>query len=138
MTHEDSKVIELTEEECLSLVGDEGVGRIGFVENGHVFVYPVNYVRDGKGIAFRTDTGSSLYRMATAMVAFEADGINAPSKSGWSVLIRGIARVVTDAVDLPEREFFRHGIVPWAPGPKAEWMRLAHPVVTGRRVGPAV
>jgi hypothetical protein len=136
--HGETGVVELNEAECLSLIGEEGVGRIGFIEGGRVYVFPVNYIRDGRAVAFRTESGSALQRAATSEVAFEVDGVHEPSRSGWSVLVRGVARVVTDVIDLPEQSFFRHGVAPWEPGPKGEWVRIVPSEITGRRVGPDI
>jgi nitroimidazol reductase NimA-like FMN-containing flavoprotein (pyridoxamine 5'-phosphate oxidase superfamily) len=78
----------------------------------------VNYVRDRAGvIVIRTAAGTKLATADHANVTFEVDEIDQRTRSGWSVLVRGLAEEVTSAhqTELIERTRVT-GVQPWAPG----------------------
>jgi uncharacterized protein len=120
--------------ECLELVTEATVGRIAFFLGGEVEVLPVNYTLDGTAIAFRTAMGSKLgAAVQHATVTFEIDEYDEGEATGWSVLIKGQAEVVSDADTLERLE--RTGLAPYVTSvPHPEWV-LIHPnTVTGRRI----
>jgi nitroimidazol reductase NimA-like FMN-containing flavoprotein (pyridoxamine 5'-phosphate oxidase superfamily) len=123
----------LTENECLLLLGRSAVGRLAVVRDGRPDVFPVNFRRDGRTILFRTDAGTKLDQIGDgAPAAFEVDEHDAQSHTGWSVVVTGIARDVTDAED-PE-DLRRLRLDPWPPGPKARYVRLDPERIEGRRI----
>jgi len=123
-------------EECLRLLADEVVGRIGFVVAGAPEVLPVNYVLDGEAVVFRTAAGSKLDWATRAPVVFEVDHFDGATRSGWSVIVHGRADEVTtfDRVELRQR-VASLPVDPWAPGEKSHVVRIVPSVITGRRVG---
>ena len=135
MTDEyDISVTELDEETCWRLLARASFGRVGFVDiNGELAVLPVNASVHGGRVIFRTADGTSLARRADgAMVAFEADHTDHVAEAGWSVLVRGRLRDVSDEPIPPEwHEFAVH---PWAPPPRDRWMVIDSVRVTGRMV----
>src|SRR5581483_11023870 len=58
-----------------------------------------------------------------ANVTFEVDQIDERTRSGWSVLVRGLAEEVTSEhrTELIERTKAT-GVEPWAPGDRGHWM----------------
>jgi nitroimidazol reductase NimA-like FMN-containing flavoprotein (pyridoxamine 5'-phosphate oxidase superfamily) len=126
----------IAREECLTLLAREVVGRIGFVAAGRAEVLPVNYVLDGEAIVFRTAAGSKLDGASRAPVVFEVDSIDRATRSGWSVIVHGLAQEVTsfDGVELRER-VAALPVDPWAPAEKPHLVRVAPRFITGRRVG---
>ncbi|CAM5633790.1 hypothetical protein SHIRM173S_12464 [Streptomyces hirsutus] len=66
-------------------------------------VVPVNYDVINGGIAFRTAPKSLPAAAAGSQVAFEVDHVEEAMSQGWSVLVAGHARMVTepDAVRRP-------------------------------------
>jgi hypothetical protein len=126
----------ISREECLGLLADEVVGRIGFVVAGQAEVLPVNYVLDGDAVVFRTAAGSKLDGATRAPVVFEVDSIDRVTRSGWSVIMHGLAQEVTsfDRVEMRER-VSALPIDPWAPGDKRHLVRIVPGSITGRRVG---
>jgi uncharacterized protein len=91
----------LSKAECLSRLGATGLGRIAVVNGTEPVIFPVNYATYHGGIVFRTGPGAKLAAAARrAVLAFEVDGFDAVYHTGWSVLIVGPARVVTDAAEL--------------------------------------
>ena len=127
---------QLTGDECLALLGRSHLGRIAFIEGGRPLVLPVNYVLDDEAVVFRTDSGSKLDAAALGLpVAFEVDGIDPATRTGWSVVIRGQAEYVTSRAGLERLR--RLPPVPWAPGAKAHYVRIRATEVTGRRISVA-
>lgn len=124
---------ELDEAECRELLGTHGVGRIAVSDADGPVVVPVNYsVVDG-AIVFRTAADTTPALAAGNRVAFEVDRVDEAFSSGWSVLVRGGARSVTDPGDgrRLDREA-RSG--PWAGGARDLWIRVEPETVTGRRI----
>ena len=58
-------------------------------------IFPVNYGIDRGVIVIRTDEGTKLAAADHANVTFEVDAIDSRTRSGWSVLVRGLAEEVT-------------------------------------------
>jgi len=128
-------MVELGPDECLALLASVPVGRVGVTIDALPAVLPVNFVMWYGSILFRTVPGTKLDAAAAgAVVAFEADAYGtADAPGGWSVLVRGIAREVTDAAELAEV-----GSLPldsWAwDGRAGRYVTIEPTVMTGRRV----
>jgi nitroimidazol reductase NimA-like FMN-containing flavoprotein (pyridoxamine 5'-phosphate oxidase superfamily) len=122
--------------ECIRLLSDTRLGRVGFTSAAGPQVLPVNHtVLDGS-IVFRTDLYSSLADATReGTVAFEADELDDRMRSGWSVLVVGQAEHV-ESFDEMEDVFRRMG-QPWAPGSRPLVARIVPTQVTGRRFGRA-
>lgn len=131
-----SEMLELSRDECLRLLASHSFGRLAVsMGEGPPVIRPVNYVFDkpSQSVAFRTAPGSKFHALLrSADAAFEIDGIDEGSRTGWSVIMRG----VTDEVTNPSQ--IRHldglGLEPWAPGPKRHWMHIRAWTVSGRRI----
>lgn len=124
----------LPPEECWGKLGSEPVGRIAFVRSGEPTILPVNHVVDGRTILFRTTLGAKLSEDAMQQpIAFEVDGYESESRTGWSVLVRGRAEEVEPgeiATILDEQ-----GIDPWSEEVgRDQWVRVRPDEVTGRRI----
>lgn len=123
----------LDRDECMRLLGFAGVGRVAIVQGGQPMIFPVNYVIDGEEVLLRTAPGSKLdaaVRNQTAV--FEIDHSDPMYHTGWSVVVVGRAREVTD----PDRraEIGRLPLRPWAPGKKDHIVSITAERVTGRRI----
>jgi hypothetical protein len=88
-------------------------------------------------IVIRTSAGTKLAAAAHANVTFEVDQIDQLTRSGWSVLVRGLAEEVTTEhrAELVEATKAT-GVQPWAPGEHGHWLRLIPHAITGRRIVP--
>ncbi|MEU6244097.1 pyridoxamine 5'-phosphate oxidase family protein [Streptomyces sp. NPDC047024] len=120
-------------EECRALLGDHGVGRLAVVPDDGPVVVPVNYTVVDNAIVFRTAANATPALADGERVAFEVDRIDDAFSRGWSVLVRGDARIVTDPGErdeLAERAYSG----PWAGGTRDVWVRLDPDAVTGRRI----
>ncbi len=129
-------MLELSREECLRLLASHHFGRLAVnIGDGPPVIRPVNYLFDerSQSVVFRTAPGSKFHALLhSAKAAFEIDGIDEGSRTGWSVIIHG----VTDEVSSPSEvhRLDRLALEPWAPGPKRYWMHIRAWTVSGRRI----
>ncbi|GAA4931675.1 hypothetical protein GCM10023237_62280 [Streptomyces coeruleoprunus] len=127
------ELVDLGPEECWTLLGTHGVGRVAVTSHEGPAILPVNYLVAGREVAFRTSPDSVPAKAASGEVAFEVDHIDDAFSQGWSVLVVGAARTVTDpdgVRDLEEHAFTS----PWAGGERDLWVAIAPARVTGRRI----
>ena len=124
----------LDRDECLRLLGGAVIGRVGVSSGALPRVLPVNFRLDGDRILIRTSRGTKLdAATANAVVAFEVDEIDPVNQTGWSVLITGVAREVTDPDELAEVR--AEPLARWAPpGPNDRVMAISTELVDGRRI----
>ena len=130
----DVRTEELSRDESIRLLQFESfVGRVGFVLDGKPVILPVNYLAENGSVVFCTTTGSTLSALAGGVdVAFEVDDSRPLYHSGWSVLVRGTAREVTDAAEL---ERLRLGpLKSWAVRRHPQWIRITIDEISGRRL----
>jgi len=134
MTTHEQRLEELTTAQCHELLGSQVLGRLAVVEGEHPLVVPVNYAMSGGVVVLRT--GEPLRRRVDHRnVAFQVDSVEPSTRSGWSVLVQGLAEEVGDEhrAELVERTR-RSGVDPWAPGERDHWVRVIPHRVTGRRL----
>jgi nitroimidazol reductase NimA-like FMN-containing flavoprotein (pyridoxamine 5'-phosphate oxidase superfamily) len=132
-------LLELEAEECYRLLAGHEIGRLGVFAEHYPLIFPVNYALDrGDVIVVRTHAGTMLAAGSRANVTFEVDDIDRRRRSGWSVLVRGLAEELTSAhrAELIERTT-HSGVRPWAPGEHERWMRIIPHGISGRRIVPA-
>lgn len=123
-------------DECLHLLSEERVGRIGLLDAGSPVIMPVNFALDGSSIVFRSGRGAKLDAAVMGRpVCVEVDSWNVLEHTGWSVLAKGIAEHVTDGAEIDRLD--RFPVRPWAsPEVRHEWIRVHVEDVTGRRIRP--
>ncbi|MES9523564.1 helix-turn-helix domain-containing protein [Streptomyces capoamus] len=124
---------ELTTLECRTLLGSHGVGRLAVATTTGPEIVPVNYSIVDEAIVFRTAAGATPALADGRPVAFEVDRIDEAFSQGWSVLVRGVARVVTDPEQQCRYDEKAHS-KPWAGGDRELWLRIEPGMVTGRRI----
>ncbi|MFD5891725.1 helix-turn-helix domain-containing protein [Streptomyces sp. NPDC060334] len=129
----DTALTTLEEDECRTLLGTHGVGRIAVFTPEGPAVLPVNYLIAGSDIAFRTAVEALAARAAGTEVAFEIDNIDDVTAGGWSVLAVGELEAVTDSEEIRHLTAAARS-QPWAGGPRTHWMKLTPVRLTGRRV----
>lgn len=130
---------ELTYEEMRRLLPTEEVGRLAVVVGHHPQVFPVNYRMDADIVVFRTRDGTKLRAAHHSNVSFEVDHIDPVSRSGWSIVIEGVAEDTTDLRPGPSVEHSRRvDVDPWAGGDESRLVRILPTRMTGRRIRPAV
>ncbi|ALV39010.1 MULTISPECIES: pyridoxamine 5'-phosphate oxidase family protein [Streptomyces] len=125
---------ELERQECLRLLAKAPVGRIVHTRQALPAVLPVNFALDTDGaVLLRTSATSELVRAIDgAVVAFEADEVDADAHAGWSVVVTGHAAMVTDPAE--QERLLRTGPRSWAPSPREVFVRIEPELVTGREL----
>jgi nitroimidazol reductase NimA-like FMN-containing flavoprotein (pyridoxamine 5'-phosphate oxidase superfamily) len=134
MTGGEARLHDLSRAECLELLQYHSfVGRLGFLDGDRPMVLPVNYLADEGAVVFATFEGGVLASVAGREVVFEVDDSRPLEHSGWSVVVRGTARAVTDTGEV---DALRRGpLRSWAAPAPAVWMRIAIAEISGRRLG---
>jgi len=134
--HPVSEMLVLPRAECLRLLATNRFGRLAVaLDNGTPVIRPVNYMfhEPSQSVVFRTSDGSKLYAVIKAgEAAFEIDGVDEGSRTGWSVIVSGVAEEVTNPSDV--RHLDALGVAPWAPGRRRRWVRIRARTITGRRI----
>jgi hypothetical protein len=127
--------IDLDRAEALSLLGSVSLGRLVFTRQALPTVRPVNHIVDGGDIVIRTHEGAALTWHARhagdagVVVAYEADVIDPVTHTGWSVVVTGYARLVTDPDELA---WIQGRLEPWVPQPEMDHaVRIRPEMVTG-------
>jgi nitroimidazol reductase NimA-like FMN-containing flavoprotein (pyridoxamine 5'-phosphate oxidase superfamily) len=132
----ESTLEELDEATCLELLSRTPVGRIGFVHKGALQILPVNHAVDDGSVVFRTTSGAKLntaLRESGQEVVYEADGWDASTRTGWSVLIRGSIAVVSDEVERTRLDQLQ--MRAWADDrSRRAWIRVEATEISGRRI----
>jgi len=127
--------VELSAQECTTLIAGGGIGRVVFCNERGPQIYPVSFIVHGDDIIFRT---SSYTTLGTSMhgqpVAFEVDELDLERRLGWSVIVTGVAQALDDPDDVA-RLSHCEGLEPWAGGARRLYVRIAPRGITGRRVG---
>ena len=135
MPVEGNPVRVLGDDEAWDLLSGVALGRLVTAGGGQVEIFPINFVAQDRSVLFRTAEGTKLFgAVMNDSVLFEAD--DHTDAGGWSVVIRGTARVLSTAADI--READRAQLVPWIPTEKLRYVRITPNDVSGRhfRFGP--
>jgi nitroimidazol reductase NimA-like FMN-containing flavoprotein (pyridoxamine 5'-phosphate oxidase superfamily) len=129
----DARLRNLSRSECLVLLQQAQVGRIGYVVDGLAVILPVNFVLFHEDIVFCTAKGGTLAWLSTRQrVAFEVDESRSADQEGWSVLVHGSASEVTDPGQL---EALRGSpLRSWVRSPDDHWVRIRIEAISGRSV----
>ncbi|HKY46832.1 MAG TPA: pyridoxamine 5'-phosphate oxidase family protein [Acidimicrobiia bacterium] len=128
-------LIVMTLEECERMLEIRSIGRIALLAAGEPLILPVLFQFVKGTIVFRTAPGEKLDAVwQNAPAAFEVDSWDTPTRTGWSVLVRGRTEAVHDEEQIAELEAL--GLEEWVPSAQPNtWVRI-HPVeITGRRIG---
>jgi nitroimidazol reductase NimA-like FMN-containing flavoprotein (pyridoxamine 5'-phosphate oxidase superfamily) len=122
------RVSDLDPAECWTLAAARPVGRLAWTGAHGPTVIPVNFVVTGAEVLVRTTAYSEAARECDdSPVAFEVDDVDAATRSGWSVLMRGRGHLECGPSGDAEPDV-------WPPGPRALRLRIEVTEVTGRRI----
>jgi uncharacterized protein len=118
--------------ECLTLVGSQVIGRVGWNTTEGPQILPVTFVlRDGV-IVFRTSPYGALSELRNVrQVAFEVDEFDVTTRTGWSVLVRGTAKPASNPDELAGH-WDRDEPLPWAGGSRTLFITITPEHVAGR------
>jgi nitroimidazol reductase NimA-like FMN-containing flavoprotein (pyridoxamine 5'-phosphate oxidase superfamily) len=137
MGDQQSQMTMLTREECLALLASVPLGRVVFTLNALPAIRPVNHLMDDENIIIRSHVGSGITSAATprgeVVVAYEADQLDVDSRTGWSVVVTGLAQLVADPAEIARYELALH---PWVNQPMNTVIRIRPELVTGFQLVP--
>jgi nitroimidazol reductase NimA-like FMN-containing flavoprotein (pyridoxamine 5'-phosphate oxidase superfamily) len=126
---------ELSRDESLRLLATVSLGRVFFTEHALPAVRPVNHLVEAGSVIIRSHVGAAVVSLAGradgAVVAYEADEIDPASHLGWSVVVTGVARLVSDPAEVARYERL---LRPWVAGRLDYVIRISPELVTGFRL----
>lgn len=124
----------LTWEECLDRLRVGSIGRIAVTHRALPAIVPVNYVLSGSRVVFRTEPGGMLARAcAGTVVAFEVDDLDPDGRSGWSVLVVGLAELLEGSAAVRAAET---GLVAAVGDGRDQFVAITIGQLTGRVIEP--
>jgi nitroimidazol reductase NimA-like FMN-containing flavoprotein (pyridoxamine 5'-phosphate oxidase superfamily) len=128
---------ELSRDDALALLASVPLGRIVFTVNALPAIRPVNHVVENGEVIIRTH-GDSAIATHTAksgiggiVVAYEADEIDPVTHLGWSVVVTGYARQITDPGQLAH---YNDTVAPWVEHTMDQAVRIRPDMVNGFRL----
>lgn len=101
------ELVELSRAEALAFLASVTFGRVVFTRGALPAIRPVNHALVDGQLVIRTHEGAALTKAAGAgavVLAYEADMIDPATHLGWSVVVTGFARLVSDPVRLARYE----------------------------------
>lgn len=120
----------LDEREAWNLLSSVALGRLVTSFGGQLEIFPVNFVVQKGTLLFRTAEGTKLFTtVMNEKVLFEADDHTVAE--GWSVIVRGTARMLSSAEDIHEAD--QAGLMPWVPTEKLRYVRVTPSEISARR-----
>jgi uncharacterized protein len=135
MIYAERSLTALSHRDCVALLSGARVGRAVFTERAMPAVVPVNFIVSDDAIVMCTAADTRLAGAATrGVLAFQVDDIDPSTRSGWSVVVVGVAELVDGS---EEQARLRCLLEPWAPGRNEVYIRLPLKVVTGRQILPS-
>jgi nitroimidazol reductase NimA-like FMN-containing flavoprotein (pyridoxamine 5'-phosphate oxidase superfamily) len=129
---------ELSVDDCWRLLASQQVGRVAIIHGHYPLVFPVNFAVHERAILYRTGVGAKLQAVHRSNVTFQVDFVDPIRRSGWSVMVKGVAQLLGEHRH-PEasQRAAVGGATPWAPGEREHLIRIVADQVTGRRLRPA-
>jgi nitroimidazol reductase NimA-like FMN-containing flavoprotein (pyridoxamine 5'-phosphate oxidase superfamily) len=118
----------LTAEQCERHLSAGGIGRIVLCRESGPVAFPVNFVFFDGTVIFRTS--DAMVAGITGAVAFEVDHIDETMSEGWSVLVRGQARLIEEPAE--RLAVARLDLEPWAGGARLSLVGITPSELTGR------
>jgi hypothetical protein len=110
-------------------------GRVVFTQRALPAIRPVNHLVDDGNVIIRTTLGTGIGSAAGrgTVVAYEADAIDAETRTGWTVVVTGVAQMVTEPRDLAR---YQELLQPWIDGDRNCVVRIPAELVTGYELVP--
>jgi nitroimidazol reductase NimA-like FMN-containing flavoprotein (pyridoxamine 5'-phosphate oxidase superfamily) len=128
------QTLKLTSAGCWDLLRGASLGRVVFTMHAMPAIRPVNHLIDGRTIVIRSHLGSAIAGHPSrdgAVVCYEADDIDPERHTGWSVIVTGIARLVTDPGAVSR---YQRSLEPWVARPMDQVIAITPETVTGIRL----
>lgn len=118
MTAGDRQMKPLARQQALDKLATAAFGRVIFTEHAMPALRQVNHLLDNKQIIIRSHPGSAITGRAEdpgrgSVVLYQADDIDPRTRTGWTVTVTGLARLIGDAVQAARYKELLH---PWVAG----------------------
>ncbi|HKD89633.1 MAG TPA: pyridoxamine 5'-phosphate oxidase family protein [Streptosporangiaceae bacterium] len=129
---------ELSRGEALQLMASVPVGRLVFTHQALPAIRPVNHLVDGDKIVIGLTAGSAIAASSRAggtVVAYEADSLDLAERSGWTVIVVGLARIEADVDAVLS---YQARLRPWLSGATTDVLTISSEIVTGYRLMPTL
>jgi nitroimidazol reductase NimA-like FMN-containing flavoprotein (pyridoxamine 5'-phosphate oxidase superfamily) len=123
---------DLTPTECMDLVRQEVVGRLGIIVDGRPEIHPVNFAVAGEDILIRTDQGTKLSSALAGPVVFEVDRFDPEARRGWSVMLHGTAELTSTRAGRSGSQ--NRVLRSWREAELPQLLRIVPTRITGRRI----
>ncbi|MDN5762464.1 MAG: pyridoxamine 5'-phosphate oxidase family protein [Microlunatus sp.] len=128
-----ARIVELDRAESLRLLAAKKVGRLAMVHDGAPMIIPMNFTLTDERVIFRTLAHGLAAHAVGHPVAFEVDDIDDFLEAGWSVVVGGTARLLSEE-ELSELR--GGGPDPWAEGPRTLYVEVPIEHLSGRQLVP--
>ena len=128
---------QLNRSEALTLLGSVSLGRLVFTHQALPAVRPVNHLVVSESIIVRATAGAAITSVAGrngVVVAYEADSIDSDTRLGWSVIVVGTARLMTDELAAAR---YRARLRPWVAGTVDDVITISTDLISGYRLVPS-
>jgi hypothetical protein len=128
------QTVPLAPDECWNLLRGVSLGRVVFTMRALPAIRPVDHCIDGQTIVIRSHLGRAIAGQAPgdgAVVCYEADDIDPLRHTGWSVIVTGMARTVTDPATVTR---YQRALQPWAAGAGDQVIAIEPETITGMRL----
>jgi nitroimidazol reductase NimA-like FMN-containing flavoprotein (pyridoxamine 5'-phosphate oxidase superfamily) len=125
---------QLSRTQSLELLSSVPIGRLVFTYQALPAIRPVNHLVEGESVIVRATSGAAVTSAAGrdgVVVAYEADEIDPETAVGWSVIVVGTARLLTDEVAAAR---YRARLRPWLAEAMDDVITISADVVTGYRM----
>jgi len=133
---EHRRLEQLTRTRALDLLSSVNLGRLVFTHQALPAIRPVNHLVECESIIVRATAGAAIISEANrhgVVVAYEADSIDSERHLGWSVIVVGTARLLTDDAAAAR---YRSLLEPWISGAVDDVITISADLVTGYRMVP--
>lgn len=139
------RLVELPRAEAMELLASVPFGRVVFTARALPAVRPVNHIVEDGEIVLRTrslaaistalteSSGGAIGQPPELVVAYEADLLDPVERLGWSVVVTGVARTVTDPDRLGRIAELLH---PWVDSAMDAAVAITPEIVTAYRFEP--
>jgi pyridoxamine 5'-phosphate oxidase-like protein len=130
---EHRRLEQLTRTRALDLLRSVSLGRLVFTHQALPAIRPVNHLVECDSIIVRATAGAAIVSTADrhgVVVAYEADSIDSENHVGWSVIVVGTARLLTDDAR------YRTLLHPWISGAVDDVITISADLVTGYQMVP--
>lgn len=131
------QTVELDRVEAMRLLASVSYGRVVFTRDALPAIRPVNHLVDSGQVILRTRVSATLSTTLRSspdsgvVVAYEADDLDPQRRTGWSVVVTGLATPITD----PDRiAHYEQLLQPWVNMAMDTVIAIDPEIVTGIRI----